>query len=592
MFSTKSLKILFYVTLSPFLIIIGFLFYFQILEGAKYSRIAEFNFVRVQKIFPVRGEIFDRYYRPIAVNYPSTNLYILPAKIKNVSEVAHFVSQHLPITEEELRDLVYQNRFKNYQEIMLAQNLEYEKIVDISECLNDYPSLYLRTEHFRHYNIENHFTGYVNRISREEYEKLKDTGYTQNCLIGKTGLEKQYEDYLRGKTGHRIIQVDANGRSFELFKENLDEPAVNGLDMVLSIDLDLQQYIESIFPEGYNGAVLVMNPQNGALLSYISRPNYDINMFSGIVPKDYWDSLVSDKRHPLLDRVSNASYPPASLFKTVVASYAYDKHIITAEAKPVFCSGSYQFGNRTFNCWSSAGHGRLNMAEALKHSCNVYFYDLSTSIDLDVFATFIKSNHLIDKTNIDLPVEKGGFFPTTEWYVKQHGSKSGIPGYKVNLAIGQGEVLMTPLEVGVFYSAIANNGSIVKPHFFSSFIDANDNNFDFEESGKLTLSANTIAFIKDSLYKGVNEAGGTSGAARLYADGKVSGKTGTAQNPMGKNPHTWFAGYAEWDGVPEISVIVFIENFPGSGGSTAAPLAGKIFKYYQDNVRIIPLARQ
>ncbi|MFA7599082.1 MAG: penicillin-binding transpeptidase domain-containing protein, partial [Candidatus Cloacimonas sp.] len=466
MFSKKSLTILYLTLLAPFILILIFLFRFQILEGSKYSRIAEYNFVRVQTIFPTRGEIFDRHYRPIAVNYPSTNLYILPARIVNIANVASFISDHLPITEEEVRELVHKNRFKNYQEILLFHNLSYEKVVEISEQLDKYPSLYFKTENYRQYTIENHFTGYVNRISREEYDKLKETDYTRNCLIGKTGLEKQYEPYLRGKTGHRIIQVDANGRSFNLFTENLDEEAVNGSDMILSVDLELQEYIESIFPEGYNGAVLAMNPQNGEILSYVSRPNYDINRFATGISQEYWTKLVEDSNHPMLDRVATATYPPASLFKTMFAIVALENHTIDPAEKPVYCTGSYKFGNRTFNCWLERGHGRLDMAEAIKHSCNVYFYEVSQMLELDKIADFMYSNNILARTNIDLPSERSGFYPTTEWYAKQHGTKALIPGHKINLSIGQGEVLMTPLQVGVFYSAIANGGRLVRPHFF------------------------------------------------------------------------------------------------------------------------------
>ena len=586
MFNGNRVKALTYVFLAPFLILVIFLFRFQILEGTKYQRIAEYNFVRVQTIFPVRGEIYDRHFRPLATNEASTNLYLLPAKLKNLTETAKFISQHLPITEKEIWEMVYQNRFRAYQELIVYRNVDYQKMVEISEHLENYPSLYFKNEHIRHYTINNHFTGYVNKISRSEFEQFRNQGYTINCQIGKTGLEKQYEEYLRGQNGFRIIQVDASGRNLQLFRDNLDQPAVNGSDMILTIDLQLQEYIESIFPQGYNGAVLVLSTDTGGVLSYVSHPVFDLNMFSRTVSSDYWAELVLNPSFPLMDRVTMATYPPASLFKVIMAATALDNNLIGRDTKLAYCTGSYQYGNRKYRCWNHNGHGSLNLSDAVKHSCNVFFFDLSLRVDLPYIENMVKSNFLLERTGIDLPTERIGFFPSEEWYINRLGSRALIAGHKINLSIGQGEVLLTPIEIGVFFNALANDGDWKQPYLFSRLIGSDTNgtyNNHTPNNKHLNITPSTLSFIQNTLFKGVNESGGTGMGARVPG-ARVYGKTGTAQNPAGSRPHTWFAGYAGWND-PEITIVVLIENYPGTGGSTAAPLAGRIIKLYQDSIR-------
>jgi penicillin-binding protein 2 len=600
MSNVDKIRVLSVIFLAPFLILIAFLFRFQILEGAKYKRIAEFNFVRVQTLYPIRGEIYDRHFRPIAVNEPATNLYILPARVKDLSEVADFINRHLPVTKEELRELIHQNRFRAYQELIVYRNLDYEKVVEMAEQLDRYPSLFFRTENMRHYTRNNHFTGYVGQISRSEYEETQkkreqerdlttiqqQISYSINCQIGKTGLEKQYEEYLRGKNGYRMIQVDASGRNIRVFRDDLDLPPINGSDMILTIDLKLQDYIESIFPKGYNGAILVLDTESGGVLSYVSHPVFDLNMFSKTVGRDYWSDLVSDPSFPLMDRVTMATYPPASTFKVVMTAVALDNDIIQPNTRLARCTGSYQYGNRRYRCWLETGHGSLTLSDAIKHSCNVYFFDLSLRVDLPLIDEFMHDNYLLERTGIDLPTERRGFFPSVDWYVNRLGSSSLITGHKINLAIGQGEVLLTPLQVGTFFNAIANDGHWKRPFIFSRLIGVqNDMTSGSAESNnrQLSITPETLEFIQQSIYRGVNESGGTGIGARVPGS-RVYGKTGTAQNAAGSDPHVWFAGYAGWD-TPEITVVVIVENYPGTGGNTAAPLAGRIIRYYQDEIR-------
>lgn len=581
--------------LIPFLIITIFLFRFQILEGEKYQRIAEHNFVRVQRILPVRGEIFDRNFNPIATNRASSNLYVVPARIEDIGKLAAFVNHYFPsLSEARLRQMIYEQRFRSYQELLLVQNISYETVVEVSERLVDYPSLFFRNEHIRSYSFNNHFTGYVNKISPAELEQHRDQGYTINSLIGKTGLEKKYEEILRGEVGFRVIQVDATGRSYQLFKHNITTPAVRGNDILLTIDSRLQNYIEEIFPEGHNGAVIVTDPQSGGILAYVSRPVYNLNMFSETIGTEYWQSLVNDPDSPLLDRVSMANYPPASAFKPVIAAAALDYGIVTPDAKYT-CTGSLRYGNRVFNCWLERGHGSLDLIEGIKHSCNVYFYNLSQEISLPILYDFVMSNKLTARTGIDLLTERTGLFPDENWYLSRGVARISITGHKINLSIGQGEVLLTPLQIVSFYSAIANNGLWRQPYLFSRRIGADDSDDAqvyhslYPEKGtrQLDIKPETIELLQSVLDKAVNETGGTGGAARVRGV-RVSGKTGTGQNPGTKTPNAWFAGYAAWE-KPELAFAIIIEKVPegGGGGRNAAPLAGQIIRFYNENIRTI-----
>lgn len=581
------------VVLLPFLVITFCLFRFQVLEGEKFQRIAEHNFVRIQRIEPIRGGIFDRNFNPIALNRPSSNLYILPVRLKNLEEVAQFVSSYFPITAEEIKQKVFEQRFRSYQELLLVQNVDYDTVVEISEQLVDYPSLSFRNEYRRSYSYNNHFTGYVNQISREELAGKRDKGYTINSLIGKTGLEKQYEEILRGQVGFRVIQVDATGRSYQMFRHEVSAEAVNGLDIVLTIDSDLQNYIESIFPEDHNGAVIVTDPRTGGILAYVSRPNFNLNIFSETIDRQYWNTLVNDPDSPLLDRITMANYPPASAFKPVVAATALEAGIIKADTKLINCRGSMTYGNRTYNCWQERGHGELNLIEAIQQSCNVYFYALSLELELALMHSFVTDNKLLERTGIDLPVERRGLFPTEQWYRQRNIPRVVIPGHKINLAIGQGEVLFTPLQMVSFYSAIANGGLWREPYLFSRIIGDRDQQqskkyqhlLPERNHRRLDISETTIDILQEAFYKAVNQTGGTGGMSRVRGV-NVYGKTGTGQNPGTKTPNAWFAGYAEWQ-KPELAFAVIVEKVPegGGGGRNAAPIAGQIIRYYDENLR-------
>ncbi|HPM01606.1 MAG TPA: penicillin-binding protein 2 [Candidatus Cloacimonadota bacterium] len=568
-----------------FLVLLIVLFTLQIIKGERYKEIAERNYVRIRRINAARGVIYDEKLNPIAVNNPSINLYFRPFLIKDKEKMADFVANNLPVEKKTVEKLIHDNRFRSFNEILIYENIDYNKMVTISENLNYYPELFFKVETMRSYTLPNHFSGYVGRINEKEYNKLKKEEYSINSVIGKTGIEKYYERILAGKPGYEVIQVDAYGRNLNIFKDNLNKKPENGLHLVLNINLDLQRYIGTIYPREYAGAIVVMNPKTGGILAYSSFPEYEQNWFASRITTEQWISLRDNPQKPMLDRVINGTYPPGSTFKAVTGSFGLEKKLINQETLLASCVGGLQIGNRFFKCWFHGGHGRTNILSALKVSCDVFFYDLSKFFKLDEFKDFVQANYLIDRTGVDIPYERKGFFPDTKWYAKRLGKYFSLQGRKANLSIGQGEVLMTPLQLCAYYAAIANDGIWKKPHLLKKAIGHKSLSYEEIEGPvdkKLPVSPQNLKIIQEGLWQVCNAPGGTGGGARVPGV-KVYGKTGSAENAHGGQTHAWFACYATWD-EPELAVVVFMEN-AGHGGSMSAPIAGKIISYYNLNVR-------
>jgi len=497
-----------------------------------------------------------------------------------------FLKAHFGIEPEELRKLVFEQRFKTYEEILLADNLPYEMILALSERMGDFPELTFRSGTTRSYMYPNHFTGYVGRIDEKEYSRYREEDYSLNAYIGKTGLESYYEVLLRGRDGKEIMQVDAQGKSLELFSENTSVPPQNGLSLILSIDNDLQEYANSVFPPGIKGCVIVSDVKTGGILAYLSKPDYDPNIFMQKISTEVWAGLNTPSK-PLMDRIIHATYPPGSVFKTVTGSKGLETGVIDRYTRLASCGGGLKIGNRFFRCWSAAGHGSLNIVDAHRVSCDVFFYDLISKMDLDAVAAHARACGVVEKTGIDLPNERSGFYPDKQYYRDKLGVTSGLNGYKANLAIGQGEVLTTPLQMNTHYAAIARGGMWMQPHLLLQTMGSSRITRDqLQPLNKhpLPWSASTVQTIRDGLWAVTNAPGGTARA--ISVSGATSyGKTGSAQNYMGSVTHAWFCGFIETD-KPEIVVTVFMEN-AGGGGAMAAPVANKIFNYYIGNLEKI-----
>ncbi|MBW6513822.1 MAG: penicillin-binding protein 2 [Candidatus Syntrophosphaera sp.] len=568
------------------LLLLVSLFRLQVVKGEYYQRIAESNFVRIRRIVATRGEIYDAKYRPIVTNIPSHNLYLTSGRIGNTEKLAAFLNEHFGLGLEELRELVFKQRFKTYEEILLADNITYETVLALSERLDQFPELNFRSGTTRGYMYPNHFSGYVGRINEREYAIYASEDYSLNAYIGKTGLEAYYEVLLRGKDGREIIQVDAQGRSLEFFRENAYMAPQNGLSLVLSIDNDLQAFAAQVFPPGRKGCIIVSDVKTGGILAYLSKPDYDPNVFMQRISPEVWASLNVPEK-PLLDRIIHASYPPGSVYKPITGSIGLEKGVINRFTRLASCTGGLKIGNRFFRCWNAGGHGSLNIVDALRVSCDVFFYDLINKLDLDAVAANADACGVVHKTGIDLPNERGGFYPDREYYRKKLGMSSGLAGYKANLAIGQGEVLTTPLQLNALYVAIARNGEWIQPHLLVKTVgNSRITREQIEPLRKYQMpwSQNTVQIIQDGLWAVTNAPGGTARAINVPGT-TTFGKTGSAENFMGKLTHAWFSGYIVTD-EPEIVVTVFMEN-AGGGGAMCAPVANRIFNYYIGNLDMI-----
>ncbi len=575
-----------------FLVLVGALFRLQVIDGEYYKVVAERNFVRIRRVNATRGEIYDNKYRPIVSNIASHNLYLESGKITDLAALGRFLYNNFGLDETELKAMIAQNRFRTYEEILIADNLSYETVLELSEQMNYYPELNFRIGTTRNYLYPNHFTGYVGRINEKEYSLYRSEDYSINSYIGKTGLENYYEVLLRGKDGREIVQVDAYGRNLNLFRTEGVITPVNGLGLVLTIDNDIQDFAEQAFPSGQRGAIIVMDVKTGGILAYVSRPQYDPNVFMRRISPDVWASLNTPDK-PMLDRVIHAAYPPGSVFKPITASLGLESGIVNRHTMFSSCTGGLQVGNRFFKCWFHSGHGRTNVVDALKVSCDVYFYELSMKLGLENFYKHTLDYNVSKKTGIDLPNERNGFFPNTAWYRKTFGQRISILGHKVNLSIGQGEILTTPLQICALYAAIANNGMWIQPHLLKRTIGKGrltKEQVSKVERHPLPVSPQNLSIIREGLYAVCNSPGGT--ALHVKVPGAtVYGKTGSAENSMGKVTHAWFAAYIVKES-PEIAVTVFLEN-AGGGGSVAAPIANKILNYYAGNIdsitRPVPL---
>ncbi|MBI9031827.1 penicillin-binding protein 2 [bacterium] len=578
-------QILLFILLLGFAILVIALAKLQIIDGGQYTEYAENNYIKKRRLDANRGEIYDRNGLPIAQNYPAINLAIVPGFIEDKDSLKTFLSTFIDVSDEDIDNFLYETRFRQFQENIFSYNLKEKQVAKIAEHINFFPELRFVISNTRKYHIPNHFTGYIGRINQQEYAILKDQDYHYNSYLGKTGIEKQYEAILKGVDGVKLDLVNAKGRNLDLFRgisNNRDviniEP-INGMDLNLTIDLKLQQMIDDTFPPDLNGAVVVMNYENGEVLAYVSRPEFDQNIFMSKIPTTVWDSIRSNPSQPFLDRVSKAVYPPGSVFKILTAGYGLENKIVNRWTKLSYCDGGMQIGNRYVKCWNHFGHGSLNVIDALKVSCDVYFYDLSFRMDLDNFCYFVKDSMLSEKTGIDIPDEAKGFFPTTQWYIDAYGKYVSIRGQMVNLSIGQGEMYMTPLQICALYAGIANDGLWIKPHLLKKASRGQEiltfDDFMQNREIKLPFSDENIAIIQESLRKVITNYDGTAHSINR-PNRNIYGKTGSAEHKVGSVTHAWFSGY---DKDTKIAISVFVQE-GGGGGSVAAPIAGQVFDFY------------
>ncbi len=562
-------------------VLVAKMFYLQTARHEYLQRQALNNRIRIQPVVPKRGRIFDREGRVLVENRASYTLAVVPAEIRNTPTVDR-VADLLELDKDEIDRRIRKNQNGRFQPALIKRDVGFEKIAVLEEQNETYPGAVYSKDQVRLYGDglgSECFTGYVGEVSPDEMKNLDESIYRPGSVIGKAGIEKHYDRLLRGLEGTQYLEVAASGQILGVMEEQAGQIHEPGSDLVLTIDMDIQEVATNVFGEFCCGAVVAIDPRNGEVLAIVSKPSNDANIFSTVIPNDLWSAILADSTNPLLNRPLDGLYPPASTYKLVIAGAGLELGLIDTNTVFAPCTGGYRFGNRVFKCWEENGHGKLTMAGAIEQSCDVYFYQLGYKLGLEEFYKYSRACGFGKETGIDLPQEASGLVPNRAWYDRKLGEGKWSPAVILNLAIGQGEILCTPLQLAQFFCGLANNGRVYRPHLLKSVIgpDGRETTHGSEFAFDLPFSQKTIALLKDALIRVVHGEHGTAKWAARIKGATVGGKTGTAQNPHGEN-HAWFVGFAPAD-KPEIVVSVIVEN-SGHGSEVAAPAVRKILDAY------------
>ena len=564
---------IFYLVSSLIVIVLAARFFsLQIISGELYQQQSLENSVKIETKFPVRGNIYDRNGKLIADNRPAFSVYLVRSRTN--SQTIEFVSSILNIDKDEIQEKLKQGG--PFQPVKIARHVNQVTLTTLQENILDLPGLEWKVEPKRHYVYSrafSHVLGTLGEIDEDELDKNSE--YEPGDVVGKKGVEKKLDQQLRGKKGYEFVKVDALGRVVEKVNQKKSSLPYPGKDLYLTIDSRLQKCADSLFV-GYRGALVAIDVRNGEILTMLSNPNYDLNIFAGPVNSKIWNDLISDSLHPLYDRATQSTYPPGSTYKLVAAIAALNEHIITPHWS-VNCPGYYKIGRRVVHCWKADGHGTLDLTGAIRNSCNVYFYRLGLEIGLDVWTKYSKLFGFGSQTKVELANEKEGLVPSKDYYERVYGIRNITAGLVANLAIGQGELLVTPIQMAQFAMILANEGVYYRPHLIHKLLDKvtkTEQSPQISEKKIDSIEPEVFEIIKKAMGEVVAE--GTGVRARIIGV-KVAGKTGTAQNPHGDS-HSWFICFAPYDN-PQIAVSVIAEN-AGGGSAVAAPIAGNYLRRY------------
>jgi penicillin-binding protein 2 len=549
------------------------LFRLQVVDYGEYKTLSERNRIRPVILEAPRGVILDRYGRELVSNRLAFDCYLIPQESKEyLDDVLARLGAILAESKESLEATYRARKTGAFTPVAVAEDIPKETAIQIEEASDALPGVFVKTRPVRQYNIGKagaHVLGYVGPVSSVEYKDLKGYGYRMVDLLGKTGIEKAYESYLKGKNGAVQYETDSRGRLLRVL--SIQEPE-EGKPLQLTIDMDLQLLTTGLL-EGLSGAVVVMDLETGGILALVSSPAFDPGIFGRPREREARRAAFADPQKPLINRAIAGLYPPGSTFKIVTAHAALKAGKIT-EHTDFFCPGYFMMGRHRFNCWRREGHGRQNVVEGLEHSCNVFFYNTGSRLDVSVLASEARDFGLGQKSDIDLPGEKGGLVPTREWKRKAL-RQEWYGGETVIFAIGQGYLLVTPLQIMRAAAVAALNGYLVPPHLARKIGDVEVE----PKRARKIATGKYMAKIREGLLRVVQSPTGTGQRAKSAAV-EVSGKTGTAQATSGPD-HAWFVGYAP-SPAPSASVVVFIEH-GGKGGVSAAKVAGQTLTWMAEN---------
>jgi penicillin-binding protein 2 len=582
-FFNRRTFVLFLLKLSLFSAVGWRLYNIQILDSSKYKTLSKKNQIDLEILFPIRGKIFDRNNILIAKNEKVYDLYLIPENTKSINNTLNALSKFINIDFDKRRKIIeLSNNIKKFEKIKIFENISWLSLEKIETNKHNLEGIFIAEDYLRIYpykKVFSHLLGYISKPNQKELT-LPFISKMPNLDIGKEGLEKFFNPILVGKSGQREIEVNSNGK---IIREISKIDSIKGEEVSLSIDSRIQEYAINLLKSYRAGSINVINIKNGEILCMASTPTYDPNKIIQKPNKAYWESILANSLSPLTNRSIQGLYSPGSTFKMIVAIAAL-KHGIINTSTTHSCVGKIKFGNRLYHCWKTNGHGKMNVTNAIKQSCDVFFYEISKKLGIDKIAGVAEDFGLGQTFDISMPNQKKGIVPTKKWK-KNNIGESWYAGETLISGIGQGFILTNPFQLAVMTSIIASNGKIIEPTIIKN------NGASFKTNQKYTKE---IKIIKKAMFKVVNENKGTAFKSKLE-DIKFAGKTGTSQvrrislseresddfrekEQQWKNKdHALFVGYIPHDN-PQYAISIIIEH-GGSGASTAAPIAKQVFNY-------------
>ena len=584
-------RFVYLVLIIAFLGIMSRLAVLQIAQGERYTFLSENNRVRIKRVPGTRGMIMDRQGELMVDSRPSFDLLFVPEDAGDPQSTLRQLAKYLGRPEHELIAVFEENKSRAaFDEIILGRDVDWATVVAVETHQLDLPGVNLRVRPRRNYAdgpIAAHVLGYLGEIGPKQLKILKEQGYGSGDEIGQYGLEKRWEVFLKGQNGGQQVEVDALGRRVRVLHEVVDVP---GYTVHLTLDRQLQQTAYEAL-KGREGTIVALDIHTGAILTMVSTPAFDPNLFARGIKPEEWRTLTKDRLRPLNNRAIQGQYPPGSTFKIIMAIAGLEEGVIDPDAR-ISDPGFFPFGNRSFRDWKKGGHGSVDLHKAIVESCDVYFYQLGQRLGIDKIAKYSRAFGLGEKTGAFLDDEKDGLVPDTAWKRKRY-RQPWYPGETPSVAIGQGYLTTTPLQLANMMAAVANGGTLYRPRIVNK-VESVDGTmvreYGPERIRTINLKPTTLQRVQTALADVVRGRGGTGGAARSNMI-PVAGKTGTEQVVEMKaaylkseqlsyfnRDHAWFVAYAPVEN-PQVAIVVLVEH-GGHGGEAAAPMAKKVFEKY------------
>ncbi len=594
----RRARLLYGLLIFAFLGLVTRLVHLQLIQGERYTFLSENNRVRIKRVPGTRGMILDRQGQLLVDSRPSFDLIFVPEDTGDPESTLRLLASYIKSDETEFLKIYEQNKSRAaFDEMVLGRDVDWSTIVAVESHQLDLPGVTLRVRPRRSYAdgvMTAHVLGYLGEINQKQLAVLREQGYAVGDEIGQYGLERHWEEMLRGQSGGQQVEVDALGRRMRVLHEVSDVP---GYTMHLTLDRQLQDTAFEAL-KGKEGTIVALDVNNGGILVMASTPAFDPNAFARGIKSDEWGSLIKDRLRPLSNRSTQGQYPPGSTFKIIMAIAGLEEGVAQPDSS-ISDPGYFNFGNRSFRDWKKGGHGSVNLHRAIVESCDTYFYQLGAKLGVDRIAKWARAFGLGEKTKVALDDERSGTIPDTEWKRKRF-RQPWFPGETLSVAIGQGYVTVTPLQMANMMAAVANGGKLYRPRIVDkveSVDGATVHEYGPELIRTIELKPDTMNRVHKALTDVVQGAGGTGGTARSPLL-EIAGKTGTAQVVEMKGAyvkteqltyfnrdHAWFVAYAPAQN-PQIAIAVLVEH-GGHGGDAAAPMAKKVFEKFMETQKQI-----